>query len=206
MNNELFDVNELLLDIVVSYSFSQEIIFSNIMRLYNIKQFEIDPCFSKGNFYKKNIPEPIYKYDINPQTKDTIQCDCRKLPHDDNSISSIIFDPPFLIKTGPGSKIKDRFSCLNNLKDLFLFYKNSLKEFYRILKNEGLLIFKCQDFVSSGKQHWNHIKIYNIAVNIGFYGLDFFIYLAKSRILGNCLKNQKHARKYHSYFWIFRKD
>ena len=40
----------------------------------------------------------------------------------------------------------------------------------------------------------------------GFYPRDMFILLAKNRIIGhNHKNNQSHARKYHSYFWVFEK-
>ena len=81
-----------------------------------------------------------------------------------------------------------------------------MKEFYRILKDKGILIFKCQDKVSSGKQYMSHVFIMNEAVKLGFYPKDLFILLAKSRIVADWqLKNQKNARKFHSYFWVFQK-
>ena len=53
----------------------------------------------------------------------------------------------------------------------------------------------------------SHIFIYNEAVKIGFYPKDLFILLAKSRVVANWqAKNQKNARKYHSYFWVFQKN
>ena len=79
-------------------------------------------------------------------------------------------------------------------------------EFYRILNENGILIFKCQDKISSGKQYMSHVFIVNQAVQIGFYPKDLFILLSKNRIVANWqAKNQKNARKYHSYFWVFQK-
>ena len=92
-------------------------------------------------------------------------------------------------------------------KSLHQFYVNAMKEFYRVLRNKGILIFKCQDKVSSGKQYISHVFICNIAVEIGYYPKDLFILLAKNRIVANWqLKNQKNARKFHSYFWVFEKN
>ena len=81
-----------------------------------------------------------------------------------------------------------------------------MTEFYRILKNDGILIFKCQDKISSGKQYMSHCFIHDEAVKLGFYPKDMFVLLAKNRIVANWqLKNQKNARKFHSYFWVFEK-
>jgi hypothetical protein len=47
----------------------------------------------------------------------------------------------------------------------------------------------------------------NEAVKIGFYPKDLFILLARNRIVANWqLKNQKNARKFHCYFWVFEKS
>ena len=47
----------------------------------------------------------------------------------------------------------------------------------------------------------------NEAINIGFYPKDLFILLAKNRLVADWqVKNQKNARKYHSYFWVFEKS
>ena len=106
-----------------------------------------------------------------------------------------------------GNIINRRFGVYPNEKELHQFYIDSLKELYRILKKDGILIVKCQDKISSSKQYMSHIFIYNEAVKIGFYPKDLFILLAKSRVVANWqAKNQKNARKYHSYFWVFQKN
>ena len=85
-------------------------------------------------------------------------------------------------------------------------YIDSMKEFYRVLKTGGILIFKCQDKVSSGKQYMTHCFIYNEAVKIGYYPKDLFVLLAKNRIVADWqAQNQKNARKFHSYFWVLEK-
>ena len=82
-----------------------------------------------------------------------------------------------------------------------------LTEAYRVLKPDGILIFKCQDKVSSGKQYMSHVYIMNEAVRIGFYPKDLFVLLAKSRLVADWQKQkQAHARKWHAYFLVFQKS
>ena len=91
-------------------------------------------------------------------------------------------------------------------KQLHQFYIDSMKEAYRILKKDGILIFKCQDKISSGKQYLSHVFIINEAIKIGFYPKDLFVLLAKNRLVAQWqVKSQKNARKYHSYFIVFQK-
>ena len=53
----------------------------------------------------------------------------------------------------------------------------------------------------------SHCFIYNEAVNVGFYPKDLFILLAKNRLIADLqMKNQKNARKFHSYLWVFQKS
>ena len=125
-----------------------------------------------------------------------------------------MFDPPFLATTGKSLNgtddnnfINKRFGVYPSEKELHRFYIDSMLEFHRILKENGILIFKCQDKVSSGKQYLSHVFIINEAIKIGYYPKDMFILVAQSRLVAQWqVKNQKNARKFHCYFLVFEKS
>jgi hypothetical protein len=199
--------------VIKSISFEQNEILRNIIKLY-IEEgyFHLDPTYSKGNFYKKGIKEPDYKFDLFPQTNDTVESSSDKLPIDNESINSILFDPVFTVGIPNSSKgkkgsniIANRFGSFKTMCNLWEYYYGSLMEFHRILKNKKFLVIKCQDSVSSSKQYLSHVEIINQAEEIGFYCKDLFILNAKTRILSGKHSNQVHARKYHSYFLVFQK-
>jgi tRNA G10 N-methylase Trm11 len=200
---------------ISSISYNQEEIIENILKLHVPQGFiDCDCTYSKGNFYKNGkIKEPVHKFDKFPQTEDTIQSCATNLLLEDNSINCMMFDPPFLATTGKSltienesNKINKRFGVFSNEKELHKFYVESLKEFNRVIKDNGVLIFKCQDKVSSGKQYMSHVFIINQAEKAGFYTKDLFILIAKNRIIADWqTKNQQHARKFHSYFLVFEK-
>ena len=179
------------------------------MRLYCPDGFELDPTYSIGNFYKE-IKPPKHKFDIQPQIPGVKQADCRDLPFNDDSVGSIMFDPPFIaaIPRGkPTGIINQRFGYYRNIQhELWDMYHKALEEFYRILKENGVLVFKCQDTIDSCKQYFSHVEIINYAVKLGFYPKDLFVLLAKSRLVSPSQRKQQHARKFHSYFLVFIKQ
>lgn len=172
--------------------------------MYLKEKIDCDLTYSIGNFYKNSgIESPKYKFDINPQVNGVLYADSRNIPLKDSTINCIMFDPPFLATTGKSlvedknnNKINKRFGVYPSETELHQFYIDSLKEVYRILTNNGILIFKCQDKISSGKQYMSHCFIYNEAVKIGFYPKDLFILLSKNRLVADWqLKNQKKCKK-----------
>lgn len=209
MENTLFGIQPL-----ITISYSNDEIIKNIMQLYGIERFDLDCTYSKGVFWK-NLPDPIHKTDLKPQRKDVIEADSGNLPFDNNQLKSIMFDPPFVIagKTYADNKkgssiISKRFEGYQNFQELKSHYNRTLIEAARILKDEGVLVFKCQDVVSSGKNHFTHCMVMEMGIKAGFNPKDLFILLAKNRINsfnGSKWKQQQHARKHHSYFWVFKK-
>jgi len=189
------------------YDNDKEIIEAILTLYAKSDRFNLDPTFSLGKFYK-GLNEPAIKGDLYPQRGDVLKMDTNLLEIPDNSISSICFDPPFLagFTTGKTSGIiGTRFEGFRYMKDVWEFYNNSLSEFHRILQPSGVLAFKCQDTVSSGKQFFSHCHIMSEASKLGFKTEDLFIKVAKNRIIGHNHKIQKHARKYHSYWLVFIK-
>jgi len=194
------------------YSSNHDVI-KNIMELYKIEQFDLDCTYSRGLFWKDLTP-PRIKTDLVPVTEDTIQADSEDLPFEDGEMKSIMYDPPFVIsgkmykenKEG-SSVIAKRFEGYTTYEKLTKNYFESLKELYRITDKGGFVIMKCQDTVSGGKNHFTHAMVMQMALKIGFYPRDLFILLAKMRInsFGGKWNKQHHARKYHSYYWVFEK-
>ena len=202
-------------DLVKSISYDQSEIIRNILKLHVPEgKIDCDPTFSTGAFYDgTGIEPPALRFDINPQTEGVVEADARHLPLPDGSLSCMMLDPPFLatkgrsLTAGDGNRINRRFGVYPDEKSLHRCYAEILKEANRVLKPGGILIFKCQDKVSSGKQYMSHVFIMNEAVKAGFYPRDLFVLLAKNRLVADWQKKgQRHARKYHCYFWVFEKS
>lgn len=195
--------------IIKSVSYSQTEILQWIMALYCPNGFDLDPTYSKGNFYK-NIVEPKYKFDISPGPG-IAAGDVRFLPIKSETLESAIFDPPFLgavpvqKSKGRSNIIKRRFGAYKGFDALWSMYRGAMSEFFRVLKNNGVLVVKCQDGVNDHKQYLSHVEIINTGLQLGFYPKDLFVLLAKSVIIGGNHHRQEHSRKAHSYFLVFQK-
>lgn len=192
------------MNLVKSVSKSQDEILKGVIQLYCPQGFDLDPTYSKGIFYKYG-QQPRLKFDLNPQVEGVQQANCTALPLGNNSVSSIVFDPPFMFGTHGQTKnniMNKRFTMFNSFPELCIMYQDSLKEFNRILTKKGILVFKCQDYTDS-RTTMTHCLVYQWAVTLGFYAKDLFILLASGGRIYNPKLIQRHARKFHSYFWIF---
>ena len=223
MENQIINNNTIIKNI----SYDQTEILYNIMKLYNDgKPFECDITASELKFYQKNklnkydIPVPKILMDVFPQSKDIIKITpFQKLPLEDNSIQSIVVDLPFVIsprdckskttdiKEG-SNLISNRFSSFYPADELFENIYWWINECYRVVKEDGIVVWKFQSTVSGGRECWGVPFSFMVAEKAGFYVEDEFILEAKARIVADShFKNgQKHARKYTSTFWVFRKN
>lgn len=184
----------------------QEVIKALIEIHNDNKDIECDPMYFKGNFWKDGLNKPKYMFDINPQVDECKYGDATKLPLENNTLESIILDPPFLICNRP-SQYKyyssKTHTFYKTFDDLYMSYQDIIREAYRVLRKKGILIFKCQDYTDSSTI-MTHNVVYQIATGEGFYAKDIAILVKPLKVYnGNLI--QRHLRKIHTYFWVFRK-
>ena len=222
-------------EVIKSVNSNQHAIIKDIMDLHmDGGQFECDPTYSVGNFYGKfkrkvkdengmevdevfEIEAPKYKFDVDPQVDGVEKLDpWGKWPLEDNSVRSIMFDPPFVI--GPrdcasmyngnpdSNRIGKRFSSYYPVAELLSSYKHHLEEAYRVLKDDGIIVFKCQDTTTGGKELRSTGWVWLCASAIGFEVLDKFVLTAKQRLISGKVKKQQHARKFDSVFYVLKKN
>jgi len=169
--------------------------------------YDLDCTYSKGVFYY-DIKQPRLKSDLEPLFEDVVESDCTKLDFvEDNSLNSIVFDPPFLFrnrKSVNNDKISARFTYFKSYEELQEMYKKSMDCIYNKLKRGGYLCFKCQD-MTDGKFYCTHNFIINYAESIGFTLKDIIIKKSKTKLQREA-KQQNCVAKVHSYWLIFRKQ
>lgn len=84
-------------------------------------------------------------------------------------------------------------------------YFQASKEAFRVLKKNGIFIVKCQDEVCANKQRLTHVEIIIELQKMGFETEDLFVIIRNGKPGVSRILKQRHARKNHSYFIVFRK-
>lgn len=195
--------------VIKSIGKNQDKVLTDIIRLYiPSKRFDCDLTYSKGLFYKA-IQQPKFKFDKFPLSDDVKPLD-EAFSLSNGIFESIVMDLPFIIKSSEKdaqtSIVVDRFQCFYSVNELIETNKTMLSLAYRLLNQNGILVQKVQNTNFSGKQIWTGFLCQQYCQEIGFELIDEFVLEGKSRLLhypnGG---EQKHARKYHSYFYVFKK-
>lgn len=182
----------------------------------NFEKYQVLPS---DLFLKKEILQK-FKF-LNPQTG----IDCRCLPYEDASLDCVVLDPPYMESfyrpnkehiggQGTHGAFRQAYSSNTGTEEaigkwheaVIEMYEKAGLEAYRVLKNNGLLIVKCQDEISANLQRLTHVEIITAYEQFGFYTKDLFVVIRNNRPAISRLIEQKHARKNHSYFLIFVKQ
>jgi len=170
-----------------------------------------DVTYSSGRFWRK-VKTENYRFlasDLIPMKPGVISADFRTLPYRDDSLDALVFDPPYIHSPGKGM-LKDRYNGLATTDmityaDIMKLYQDGMTEACRVLRDGGQLWVKCKDSLASERQRWSHITIYGMAQELGMYPRDLFLLIdaTSPTVTTGRWARQLHARKVHSYLWIF---
>jgi len=191
-----------------SISYSQTEIIDSIRILYlQGNQIELDPMYSKGSMYGKGVG-PVYKLDLTPMALDVEVGNALSMRFEAKTINSMILDPPWLIHAeGSKSKMGNRFTTLDSKEDIMYLLEGIIIEAARVLRQDGILIFKIQDTIHNRRKLFLSHIVMSLAINAGFNPLDEFILIAKSRMRSKsqsgCITSASHS--WHCSFIVFRK-
>lgn len=210
-------------------------LFARLLRLHVPRGANIaDVTFGQGVFWKLIEPDEYnlsasdlhakpWPIDVWPwKVADGV--DCQNLPYSAHSFDCIVLDPPYmeglfrdsresLAGSGTHAAFRKAYSHGRTTNGdgpkwheaVFSLYLEAGKEAYRVLRNKGILLTKCQDEVSANKQRLTHVEIITAYESLGFYAKDLFVLVRPNKPGISRLMKQTHARKNHSYFLVFEK-
>ena len=203
-------------DLVLSaYALSNSQVLAKILGLYVAPGSVVaDVTFGKGAFWK-SIPKGCYQLQAT-DIRDGI--DCRDLPYANGEMDCVVLDPPYMHSPGGTAHLSHtpfedhyRNNSAGNITSgkyheavLELYYAAG-REAYRVLREKGVLVVKCQDEVCANRQRFTHMEIIDEYRKIDFVAEDLFVVMRNNRPGVSRTVRQVHARKNHSYFLVFWK-
>jgi SAM-dependent methyltransferase len=172
----------------------------------------LDATINDGRFWRGS-KRPVVGLDIDPRHRPAIVADNAKMPFRDASFEVVVYDPPHIPNQGR-DKSKDfntRFGLvLRSSKENHYTFSHTfppfLKEAYRVLGKEGLLLCKITDYVHHHRYQWAHIDFINAAREAGLTPCDCIVKIRKGPIIDPRWKNAHHSRRQHCYWLVFRKS
>ena len=195
-----------------SLSFDQQEILGWIRTLPCPEGFDVDASYGNGCFYPDPDSRPAHCFDADESLSGCVTARSEALPLPDASVGSVVFDPPFLTyvrqnREGNGKMVMSRrFAGYWRYDDLEAHYRASLREFARILRKKGVVVFKCQDIIHNHRMHATHVNVVLWAEAVGLRLKDLFVLGAKHRMPRPNRKGPpRHARIFHSYFMVLEK-
>lgn len=193
---------------------SESQIMKDIAQLYTGGKFDVDVTYSKGEIWRKVGLQPKHKFDMFPQTSDTIKADTSKsIPLDSNSVESVFYDPPYLVKGGESGMMTKRFGGFDSVDQLWQSVAGTIKEAARVLKpGKGYLVIKIQDVTTGGNQlttkgtYFTTAEAYNFAIQNGLRPVARHIYVNPNPMpLAPNTKVQKIPKKDFCDYLVFKK-
>lgn len=188
-------------------------VFPQVISLYVPKgSIVADVTYGQGVFWKR-VPQGAYKL---MATDLSTGIDCRVLPYDDGSVDCVVFDPPYMHSPGGTAHVNHQnyeVYYKNNQADstskyheavLDLYFK-AAEEAWRVLRQGGVYIVKCQDEVCANRQRLTHVELINDLAAKGFVAEDMYVVVRNGKPGVSRILRQAHSRKNHSYFLVFLK-
>lgn len=172
----------------------------------------LDATVNGGRFWRDS-QHHIIGVDIEPSHKPSIVADNNQMPFRDRAFDVVVYDPPHIPNQG-----KDRQKDFNTRFGLgarspkeqgYTFthtFPPFLKEAFRVLKAEGILLAKITDYVHHHRYQWAHVELVQAARNAGFQPCDCIIKVRKGPIIDPKWKVAHHSRRQHCYWLVFRKS
>ena len=181
-------------------------LFSDIARLYIPDGSRVlDMTYGLGNFWTDRLKERYDLVTMDLERPAMVKAALERLPFKYDAFDAVVLDPPY---AGQGADTvigAYNYGLVGDLtrERVLGLYAGGLTEADRVLRPGGVVIVKCQDQVRSGAQEWNHISIFQL-MPLGFEAVDLFVLVQNhDPVLRH--NYQHHARKNHSYAWVFKK-
>lgn len=169
-----------------------------------------DVTYGRGRFWKNSsYSDRLIRMDGEPSVRTVIKRDFAKTGLGDRSLDVVVFDPPHisendtprasrLVRSGMG------FGSVEKAADVTALFPGFLREAWRILRADGVVLCKISDQVHRGRSRWQHVSLMLEAERRGFMVCDLIVKVRRMALMG-AWKRALHARKVHAFWIVLRK-
>lgn len=140
-------------------------LIERVSRLGYLDGTVIDLTYGKGNWWKRWKPADLWTNDLDPNTSAQMHFDFTALPLQSDSFDTACFDPAYV---SPGGRETSGISTMwdaygmgttaSSPRATFEYNDRGFAEAIRIVRPGGFVLYKSQDYISSGKlqpvTHW----------------------------------------------------
>jgi len=172
----------------------------------------LDATVNGGRFWRDS-KRKVIGIDIAAAHRPTLIADNSHMPFRDTCIDVVVYDPPHIPNQGKDNQkdFNTRFglvlkSSKENGYSFSYTYPSFVKEAYRVLRPEGILLCKITDYIHNHQYQWAHVDFIQAARVAGFCACDCIVKTRKGPIIDPKWKTAHHTRRQHCYWLIFRKS
>jgi hypothetical protein len=208
--------------VVTAHTGTNADLIAEVCRLYAPPgSLVADATWGQGRFWRK-APGGVTLIgsDLHPGPGARLLADFCQLPYQDGALDVVVLDPPYAHNAGTRHAARaDRYQATGSRynghattagmyhRDIMALYRDGLAEAFRVLRPDGGTCWvKTKDEVEREVNRWAHIKVYEMALETGFCARDLFVLVPTAQQAQRWPgRVQHHARKTHSYLWIFQR-
>ena len=172
----------------------------------------LDATMNGGRFWRGSN-RPVIGMDIEGRYRPALVGDNAQMPFRPEAFDVVVYDPPHIPNQGQDRQkdFHDRFGLggKSSKEQGYAFthtYPPFVKEAYRVLKPEGILLCKITDYIHNHRYQWAHVEFVQAAKSAGFRACDCIIKIRKGPIIDPKWNVAHHTRRQHAYWLVFRKS
>jgi SAM-dependent methyltransferase len=172
----------------------------------------LDATVNKRRFWQGS-KRRITGLDIDARYKPDVVANNTAMPFPDEDFDVVVYDPPHIPNQGKDNTkdFNKRFGLVlrspkENGYALTHTFPPFVREAFRVLRPEGILLCKITDYIHHHRYQWAHIEFVNAARAVGFIPCDCIIKIRKGPIIDPKWKTAHHSRRQHCYWLVFRKS
>jgi tRNA G10 N-methylase Trm11 len=167
----------------------------------------LDPTYGRGTWWRKFQPAHLTTHDLKIDG-----IDFRALPEPDDHFDAVAFDPPYVSMGGRATTTlgdyQERYGADTaplSPAGVQTLINEGLCELQRVVRPRGIVLVKCQDYVSSGKLWAGTHKTLAFALELGFEYVDRLEHIAPAPRPQPPGRLQVHARRNLSTLLVLRR-